>query len=260
MFDGAQNVRLGRFMIPAQAETFVGAETGGPDITVRIVERHDERTPDTDHDDPGVHMQVFADGVCLEWSAGDHAQPDLCVHVPVGGSDYLVSGAPDESWVSDVLVHAPGDELDNLPPGDLRPAPDMMPLPGANLILQMVHHDNPFGTLALRQYFEDGVAVRYEWGRGDAQVVVNADYCTVLAYRSGEVDLFDTVGSGTVDGSIPMVSLAAGIIEQDDYREHFMRNAELCRLVRRWALHTSSPAWKAAQALERSRGEEPTGA
>jgi len=234
-------------VIPPRASTFVGLATGGADLTVQFYDGDE-------HDELGAHAQVFRGGTLAAWDAGSSDGADLCVHLPEGGADWLVHGAPDQASVADVRMHLPGAPPSPMPPGDLSVAPDIPAIPAGTLVIQHIEHGTPFGVAAIRQHFVDGVPIAFEWGLGEAHVVVNVQYREMLAYRMGEIDLLEAVRVGRIEGATPMVSLAAGLVVRPEYRAYLATNAALCATVARWSEHVVTARWQAAQTLERTRG------
>lgn len=236
-------------MIPDQAAVFVGSNTGGRDITVQF-------HTGEEHADVGAHAQVFAGGRLHSWKPGREPSPDLCVHVPEDGHDWLIVGAPIGDAVSAVQVHIPGEELGPFPHGDLQPAIGMSTIPGATLVVQHIERGTPFGTIAYRQHFEEGVPVRFEWSLDGGHVVVNARFGAILGYRIGNLTLLEAITVGRIDGDIAHVSLVTGIVERPEYRAYLATNAKVCDRVRRWSAHVVAARWQSLQTLERARREE----
>jgi len=236
-------------VIPDQATMFVGSNTGGRDITVQF-------HTGEDHDEHGGHTQIFAGGRLHSWKPGRTRSPDLCVHLPEDGHDWLIVGAPAGDCVADVQVHIPGEQLGPFPPGDLQPAIGMSEIPGATLVVQHIERGTPFGTVAIRQHFEEGVPVHFEWGLGGAHVIVNARFGAMLGYRIGDLTLLEAIRVGRIEGELANVSLATGIVARPEYRDYLATNADLCDRIRRWSAHVVAARWQSLQTLERVRREE----
>jgi hypothetical protein len=165
--------------------------------------------------------QVAVDGVMTEWAAGDIADPDLELRLPLDVAKRYFQGKADgtETLAACRVVGEDGTEG---PPSPLdidgRPELDELPFqPDATILTQYRHRGGPFGPFDWWWRLVDGQSDGLGFGSvEDPDVVVLIRFQRLIAVRSDVISIYEAIEGGRVEGEVGPLMLLAGLQESPE--------------------------------------------
>lgn len=189
-----------------------GARSPGPDLDVEL--RHPHLSEPTT-------WQRYRDDRLVDWV--DSARPaDLVVEYGPTLTEALFGiglGEDGQPGAADAIrVGLPGTTLDRLPPLH-RSLGGLDRIPGATVDVQYRFTDSPVATVPVFERYVDGQLTDTSVGElNDAHVTLTVKYVAMLAYRAGEIDLYQLIAEERPEGPLRYLNLLAGLCSQPPFR------------------------------------------
>jgi hypothetical protein len=133
----------------------------------------------------------------------------------------------------------PYDEIDN-------PLFDQLPkIEGADVSVNLVLVESPFGTLNYSTRFVDGMRSSASPNLfSDADVELHVCYDRFLRHRLGELDVLSAVAGGHVRGDLPKLSVLAGLVSGPEYRAAWSSSFPGIAVLAKWSCMSASPGYE----------------